>query len=550
MKNMDRDDIMKVASFAENGFSDEDRDKIRKRLLQNRGPSTQTSASPNSWINWGQGRDFLGQPFDVTKIPLSKLEQMRRDPMLAFGLTFAKIPLIRAPWYIKSSDPQRAAFIDGALRRIYGRFILAFCNCFDYGYSPIVKRFEYVDEVDWSYIDPATGDEKAAWPYKGIKPLVWKPFVALNPRHAEAHWNSKGEFSGIDYAPQGNTGFFGYRGGAAFPWETKNGRAADIPLDWALWATNEKDSVHGNIYGYPRLGYAYRFWWSYWFKFNLSDRAFERWADPPVIVRHPTADSFDEDGNAVHYGDEALALAEKLRSGANASIPSDPALGLDDRALNMRQWEIEQFESKVEFEAFNQTFEYLDIQKLRSVMVPEQSLVEGKGGSSSRNVAEIYGDLFQESQAVVMEEIDDHINRYMIPQLLEANFGTDGPECTKVTTGFDPQDIETMRAVIGAIANRENDEMPIDIRETLKRLGIPLLSQQEHERVLKEKADRAKEMLPPQVKPTSQNGERTAGVTKTGLYYIDDATNLNEEETGKLRNFLLKLIGRGNTEEE
>lgn len=545
---IDSNEIFRAASFAEGTFTQEDKNKLRKRLLQNRGPTTKTSASPNSWVNWSSGRDFLGQPFDVTKIPLSKLEQMRRDPMLAFGLTFAKIPLIRAPWYIKSSDPQRAAFIDGALRRIYGRFILAFCNCFDYGYSPIVKRFEYVNEVDWKYID-SQGNEKEAWPYKNVKPLVWKPFIALNPKTAQAHWNSRGEFAGIDYYPEGNLGYFGSKGGAAFPWESSAARAADIPLDWALWATNEKDSVHGNIYGYPRLGYAYRYWWSYWFKFNLSDRAFERWADPPVIVRHPSQDAFDGDGNAVDHSDEALALAEKFRSGANVSIPSDPSLGMDDRALNMRQWEVEQFKSEVEFDAFNQTFEYLDVQKLRSVMVPEQSLIEGKGGSSSRNVAEIYGDFFQESQAVVMEEIDDHINRYMIPQLLEANFGSGGPECTKVTTGFDPQDVETMRNIIGAIANRDDSDMPIDLRETLKRLGIPMLSHEEHERVKKERAEEAAKMLPPQIEP-NQNGGRNAGVTKTGLYYGEPVdVELSEEETGALKKFLLKLIGRDNADE-
>ena len=77
---------------------------------------------------------------------------------------------------------------------------------------------------------------------------------------------------------------------------------------------------------------------------------------------------------------------------------------------------------------------------------------------------------------MVMEEIDDAINRYMIPQLLEVNFGTGGAACEKVTTGFDPQDIDTMRSIIGGIANAQPGRLPVDLRELLDRMGIPVLS--------------------------------------------------------------------------
>jgi len=538
-------DFMGKANFSdENGRSQAAAEKLAKRLSQDRRPSTMTSSE--SWVNWDNMGDWLGQPFNVTKIPISKLEQMTRDPMISFGLMFAKIPLIRAPWYIKSSDPRRAAFVDQALRKIYGRFILAYSNCFDFGYSAIVKRFEYAENLDWTYIDKS-GDEpqeKKVWEDKTVKPLIWRPFLPLPPRQVSPHWTRKGEFAGIDIA-LGN--YTSRSMGASFPFEGRDGRPADIPLDWALWATNDKDAEFGSIWGYPRIGLAYRYWWSYWYKFGLADRAFEKWADPPVIVRHPTDDGIipGTDDERVNYSNEALALAEKIRSGANVSIPSDAVTGLDDRILNMREWEIEQLETEVNFDALNQSFEYQDVQKLRAVMVPEQALVEGKGGSSSRNVAQVFGDLFQESQAVVMQEIDDHINRYMIPQLLEANFGPGGPSCTKVTTGFDPQDIEAMRTVIGAIANKGVEELPIDLRETLGRLGFPLLSQKEHQKILDKKAEELAKMQPPEVKPQGGN----AGVTKTGLYYNpDDIMKLSDEDKSVVRRFL--DLFRFNKEEE
>lgn len=516
-KTPNPDDRLGEANFAEGGDRDV-RNRLTRRLSQERRPTTQTSSG--SWINWNYASEVLGQPFDVQRIPISKLEQMRRDPMLAFGLTFVKVPLIRAPWLIKSSDPQRAAFIDNALRKIYARFIMAYTNAFDFGFSPMIKRFE-LTRPQWQYMDKESGQEKDVWD-KGVDALTWKPFLALSPRGATPHWNSKGEFSGIDFAPSGGVGAFGMSGFS--PSSSASGKVADIPLDWALWATNEKDSVFGSLWGYPRIGYAYRYWWSYWHKFTLADRAFERWADPPVIVYHPADDGIDDEGNLIDLGDEALAVAEQLRSGANVSFPSMVVRGYaDDRPTSVREWTAEQMETKSNFEALNQTFEYLDVQKLRSVMVPEQALVEGKGGSSSRNVAETFGDIFQAAQSVVMQEIDDHINRYMIPQLLEANFGPGGATCEKITTGFDPQDLDTMRTIITAVANKEGVfDLPVDMRELLERLGLPLLSHAASERDFEQRLERMEKiqpiLAPPAPEPTAPT-TGTAGVNAEGKYY-------------------------------
>jgi len=456
--------------------------KYAARLAQDRKFATSMSQT-GSWVNWNEMADLLGQPFNVTRIPLSKLEQMRRDPMIAFALMFVKVPLIRAHWKIDSVDPQRAAFVQNCLQKIYGKLILAYLNCLDYGYSPIVKRFEY-DEPDWTFIDPESGTEKPVWSNKGVKALIWKPFIPLNPRKARPRFNKQGDFVGIDNAPA----FGSVLGGSYFG---ASGRPADIPADWALWATNEQDSEFGSLYGYPRIGYAYRYWWSYWYKFGLSDRAFEKWGDPPFVVFHPSDEGVeDADGNDIDFGEAALATAEQLRSGANVAMPSSVIRGYaEDRPTNVREWDFKQVESTANFAALNDSFEYLDVQKIRSIMVPEQALVEGKGGSSSRNVAAEFADIFHESQAVVMEEIDNLINRYMIPQLLEANFGTGGASCTKVTTGFDPQDVETMRVIIQAVANKNGEVPEADMQEILRQLGVPQLTHAAIEKKLKEIAD-------------------------------------------------------------
>jgi hypothetical protein len=292
-----------------------------------------------------------------------------------------------------------------------------------------------------------------------------------------------------------------------------------VPLDWALWATNEKDSVFGNYYGYPRIGYAYRFWWAYWYRFGVADRAFEKWGDPPVVIHHPT-DINDStlEGQNINYTDEALALAEALRSGANVAMPSEVVERFDGSSTNVRKWSAEQMEVKTDFSSINQQFEYLDVQKLRSVMVPEQALVEGKGGTSSRNVAATFGDLFAESQAVVKEEIDDHLNRFIIPQFVEQNFGPEAARAEIVTTGFDAADIETMKEVVRLIGQRKILSM-IDEREILERLNLPTVSRKEMNRRMAEAAIEVEEESAPAPIDATSGLSEASGVTENGLYY-------------------------------
>jgi len=517
---MDRTDFIRRMELAatNNGDDTEARERVKSRLSQDRNP--QTAISTGSWVDWDSAQIALGQPWDANKIPLSKLERMRRDPILAFGLMFCKVPLVRAPWYIKCSDPRIASAVDGALREIYGRFILAYTNSFDFGFSPMVKRFKLEDKPDWVYTpseDP-NADEIPVWTDNVVKPIVWKPFTALNPRKCTPHWNSKKEFNGIDFktisgAPVG--GGFGNSGWAADfnnPFGIPQKRLPDVPLDWALWATNERDSEYDSLWGYPRIGHAYRFWWEYWYRFDVASRAFEKWGDPPVIVYHPN-DPFDK---TVNYTGEALALAESIRSGANAALPSSVVeSSAMDRTTNIREWEIKQIETTVDFSSTTEMFEYLDVQKLRAVLVPEQALIEGKGGTSSRNVASEMGDLFQESMAVVKLQIDDHLNRWVIPQFVELNFGADAAKARIVTRGFDPVDLDTMREVMRLIGQRKLLSM-IDERKTFDILGVPVVTQSEANKRLAQIAVEAEtEITPPLV--ASEDG--AAGVNEQGKYF-------------------------------
>src|SRR3990167_835783 len=100
MTNVDYSQVGKMVNLIDSiksNASVERQKKLAARLAQDRKFVT-TQTQSESWVQWGDMAEWLGQPFNVTKIPLNKLEQMRRDPILAFGLLFCKVPLVRAHW--------------------------------------------------------------------------------------------------------------------------------------------------------------------------------------------------------------------------------------------------------------------------------------------------------------------------------------------------------------------------------------------------------------------------------------------------------------------
>lgn len=447
-------------------------ERIQKSILTQRmAPSGKQSASH---VDWERMADELGQPFDAEIIPFSKLRQMRRDPMIGFGLHYLKTPLVNAPWRIKCADPKIAAFVDAALRPIYARLIFQYALSLDFGFSAISKQFQLANP-NTTYIDEG-GNEQPVWSEGEILPVIWKPFTALPPEDVSPVWDPKtDELNGIKFQlEEPGGGSAGGAGGSA-----GGDEEPDIDIYHTLWATNEKDSVFGSLYGYPRIGYAYQFWWTFWYRWHMANRAFERTAVPPLLGRYPEGRFEDEDGNVYDNMDMMLAALGDIRSMSDIALPSDPVDTGGQGTGTLREWEIEYVEGGKSNWDLDGTFEKLQVMMLRALFVPEQTFLEGQGGTSSRNVARQMAEVFVESQATLMSEIDDHINRYLIPHLVLINFPEFIGECRKITTGFSSEDTEFMKQIIQLVGQQSQNpalDLGVDMRSAMERVGIPLLT--------------------------------------------------------------------------
>jgi len=520
--------------------------KIRSSVAaREQAPSSRAQAS---FVNWRRVADVLGQPFEVELIPISKLRAMRRDPMLGFGLSFIKTPIVRARWYInaasnKGPNAQVAAHLDHDLRRIYAAYILQYANSLDFGFQALVKRFELrIPAATFIETNPESGEqeEKPVWDQGSVQPIGWKTFIPLPPEYVEPLWTGQGDFNGIDFAPAQGTP------PAGIPARTgPDAKGFKIDLYHALWITNERDQNFGSIYGYPRLGYAYRYWWSYWFRWAIADRAFERKADPSVIVRHPEGEFVNEQtGEVTPYNEYALLMGERMRSGGVIAIPSEPYLGeVDGKPSSTPQWEVDFTKDATNFEPFDKSFDYLDVQKLRSLWIPEQAFLEGKGGTSSRNVAAELGESFVESQAVLAAQIVESINRWVIPQWLAVNwpdFLVDGGKAELIMKGFADQDVEFTKQIVQLVGQNDSGvrEMLklVDLKSVLEDAGTPILPWADQQRRQQQLVAEAQAAAPPAVSPVAGQqvgvvpsiasgaaaaGAPTNGGSATGFAYIN-----------------------------
>ena len=485
-------------------------------------PSQQQQAV---FANWRQAADQLGSPFEVEHIPLSRLRAMRRDPMLSFGLNFIKTPHVRAKWTIDAKDkngpnPQVAAHLDYDLRRIYATFVFQWCNALDLGFQPLAKRFELgIPAGTFIQTDQNTGVEtqQPIWSQGGIQPIRWKPFVTLQPEACEPIWDGQGQFGGIDFDPSQQ----------AYTPPTTSGitTAYKIDLYHSLWVTHEREQNFGSIYGYPRLGYAYRYWWSYWFRWAIADRAFERKADPSVLVYHPDGEFVDDTtGATTSYADYALTMGERMRSGGVIALPSEVYEDATGKGT-IRQWEIDFTQNATNFDPFDKSFEYLDIGKIRALAVPEQAFFEGRGGTSSRNVAAEMQSSFTESQAVLSAQIVESINRWLIPQWLAVNypdFLANAGTANFVMQGFADVDVTFTQQVIQLIGQQQSgvDELLklVDLKQVLEEAGMPLADFAEQQRKAAQIAQAAQAAQPPAVTPAP--GGVGVVPSSTGFSYV------------------------------
>lgn len=501
--------------------------KLRDQLTRDQAPSARTRTDyydPSVFIS------RHGRPYSSLKLPIVTLMEMRTDSLLRFSQLIALVSIFTAKWRIECSSARKAQFIDMALRRVIGRLLMQFFESWNFGWQALVKEFGLMSP-SWTYIDKdAAGGPTSRLVWDGgpeVPALVWEPFVPLRPSLVAPVWTSGGAFNGIAIAADGAGGY----GIPTVPLASDDmldipaamttilndeNRRKKVDVEHSLWVVNERDGQFGSVWGRSRLSYAYKYWWSYEMTLAILNRSVERKGDPTIVVTYPQGSS-NVNGQEVLNQTIAFDIGNKARSGSVLVVPSE-VWGEEQGTTNTSpKWGIEYLKPDVDFDKLIKVLEYYDTMKIRSMMVSELSFAEGSGGTSSRNVAAETGQRSYEAQIFTQTEWDEIINRYMIPQLADANFPElrDEP-ARKVTLAFGEDEAQLAADIIRSMANADPGKLPINWKKELDRFQISSLDGEElakWERRLVAQAESA----PPAAAPATPNG--AAGTTDTGFYY-------------------------------
>lgn len=484
----------------------------------------------------------LGNPFSTRWIPFEQMREMTTDLMLAFGWWMTLSQLARAEWSIQSPDAQLAAAVDAALRPIWVQTLVGLTNDLWFGHQPAVKRFK-LGQIDATYRDPNGADPNKDLPVwtSSADALLWKPPAILNPSHCLPQWDDDGQMVGFKFSQTPIPHNDLISAASAYGYMVIPGHF--IGPDFALWTVNEQELQFGSIFGRPRTQRAYPYWWSYWFRWRLADRSYENLADPPKLVYYPIdfeqyidpEDAGEENPMVRRARQTAISIGEQARSGSTIAMPGALAETNDGQRSNIRKWDMKYLEGKNNFAELDSTFRMLDTYKLRAWFAPEQAFIEGQGsrtaggssgGTGGARMATQLGQIYEESNQVLVNRYDEVPNAHMIPQFIAANYPEKiGTPCRKVSRAMGVLDDQTWSQIMTLVGQVRGEVMPVNIRKMLEDKGIPVLNEGQMKAEIEQISALAALMGPPQQEPQKVGTQGyNAGVMKSdkggpNLYY-------------------------------
>lgn len=453
---------------------------------------------------------FYGQ-FNPELITLDRLHAMRRDPMIRMGLHYRRGPMLRADWHIQCEDPQIAQGVDEICRDVWSNYMKVGLVCKEYGYQGAIKQWD-LGKLHSTFEDK-DGTIRPVWQRDDVQPTVLKPCIPLPPDFTRVRLRKKdGGFDGLTTAL----------------WTPTRDPERDkiVEAEFALWWANEYEETWNNYYGFPLTGYAYRYWWSGWFRHHMEDRHFEQDADPPLQVWYPPGSQM-RDGVQVDNKILALELAEDLRGGAAIAMPSEVHVDEQGKLTPIPLWKAEFLTGGENLDAFRQSAEYTDMMKLRALMVSDEALIQGSSGTGSRATSGIRMDAFQANLQQEGEDAAYVWNRYIIPQIVEANWGADAPQAKMIMKGFQPEDMALWDELIKIAFNLDPNALPIKFEEILRQRKLPMYTQEEQEQRETEaeaiQADQERQQMAEQEliaqQPDGPAPNAQAGINASGRYF-------------------------------
>lgn len=383
------------------------------------------------------------------------LNIMRRNPMVKLGLTMRAAPVFSSlrEARVECDDPDIAAFIK---QEFVEPWLLKVANsslipAYIYGSAPHEKIWES-RPVTVTRVD--SGSEQVVTAFDGMA-LVYRDISFVRPETLESYnVTRQGRFDG--FTQQSGTGSI---------------RGNTVPA-WKAFAYSNR-FIFGQFWGESELEDVYPSWYyASFFRALMSDYMRLR-AIPPIIATAPWGTSEGPDGEEVdNLAFAAEAIFQALTSQVVA-LPweSDPVSGVN-------KWTYNELElgGRVE-DAFTRAIEEHETNILRGLLVPERTVTQNIAAVGSYNQAEIHQERMLDAAKLEVDAFLERVNDFLVPQMVEDNFGAGAPPCRIVAPNIPERLREKLHNILLTLLQNDTDEnrinRSVDVQELLGILDIP-----------------------------------------------------------------------------
>lgn len=411
-----------------------EKDKRSPKKLEVTGPQT---------ISYSFGDGILKRDY-VRVGTYAQLRAIRKDPTVSLARTLLVSCIQAGSWNIEADDdvsddvkkfmnhilPLREDFIYNAVA--FGKV--------DFGWQGFEKIFKIKD--DKIVIE-------------ALKPLLHDMTHILVTTH--------GRFNGYRQMSMGwgSLGPSSTSGGPVYP--------LDIFTEKCLHTAFNVEA--GNYYGMPLLENV-RASCDDWKDCNDGAKRYDlKLAGTHWVIKYPPGTG-TVDGKTVDNGVIAGQLLSALESSGSLAIPTTTAQVLQElinaEVANLYAWQVDLLDDKGQKQAsFNKRLEYLDVQKVRGLLMPERSLLEGKFGTKAEAGEHI--NLMLNMMEGTDRSITRMINQQLVNQLLQLNFGDELIDKVRLVSA--PL-VDEQRAILEEVYKGLRDP-DVDVQALRDKLGVP-----------------------------------------------------------------------------
>lgn len=365
-------------------------------------------------------------------------KRMRRDGQIALALAAIKAPLMGVKWWVESEDAEAAALVQAALEPVWRELMRSSLNAVDFGFQAHEKVWE---------VRPIEVTDREGRRRRFEQAAVLRAMRDLDPAYVTMLADETGRFAG-----------FRYGSGA---------EAAVVPAEKAYVVTIGKE--WGNLYGASRLDPAYEPWYWASVMYMFCNRYFERKGDPAIVATGPAEERVDASGTAAYALEHLDRLAANLRSGGTVTLPFEP-----DEATGKNRWAIDYLLDDKRADQFIEYLNHLQALKLRSVLVPERVLTQDHA-AGTQAMARVHTDTFLRTEEALLAEVLDHLNSFLVPQVVRYNLGPDSPPAVVRAQGLSPEREGYLKRIVAeALAARPDVAKIVDWVQLLAAADVPV----------------------------------------------------------------------------